>query len=806
VTDIGNAAVVGRWRIPFRRAAGEMPGVRGDANWPIVMTLLALLVVSCGALGPLLRGTSWWWVMVAVAIIVLLMGALLPTLRVPRTMVPLGLLGGLLLTLTLFFGAGTGLLWTVPTPATLGVFSGLVATGVESIVQQSVPAQVTDGILFLLAAGAGLIAVLMHALAVTLRTPALAGVPVLVPLLVPGMIDAGPPNIMALVLTSAVYLGLLRVDVRQRRAAVATTGGGVAARVFVSPGHRRVVPVWGTLSVGAVTLVGALVLGAAVPSVTGIEPRPGVNSLLFGSGVSPMINLGQDLRRPEAGPVLHYTSTAERRSNFTLLTLDSLMGDTWTARIDGVQGGNSDNSVENIDRPHGLSDEIETTHAETSVVIDSVNTRWLPVPARTVKVTGLTGDWYWDTRTRAIATTDTSTLGQKYNVEALEVQPTAAQMRQAGSAFSSELARNLDVPSDMPVIIEERAREVTAGTTSSYDAAVALQNYLNGGTFTYDTEAPVEEGYDGGALDVVGVFLEKKRGYCVHFASAMASMARALEIPSRIALGYLPGVASQDLQQGRGRYNVDSHDLHAWPELYFTDVGWVPFEPTPGRGTVPNYEETAATDAIPGATNDTVPLPLPRDQMDPGSVDVSMSGSASVSTPTTSNVVLQLVAVALGLLLLLLVPAGVRAAQHRARRRRIRSGTLTRRQALETAWGEVCDTALDHGIEVSVTETPRTLRDRLCATMGEEAGAAAVLARLCEAVERARYDRGSDTGGRDEPGMAGEAVLLSRDLAELTRMIHVSAPRSGRWRAVVLPRSLFLMLVLQLNGRSLRNA
>ncbi|TDW31194.1 transglutaminaseTgpA domain-containing protein [Cryobacterium psychrophilum] len=800
MTDAGPAAVAGRGGAPFLRGRGTAYGARKDANWPFVATLLALLLVASGALGPLLRGTSWWWVMSAVAIIVLLLGALLPTLRVARPVLPLWLLGGLLLTLTLFFGAGTALLWIVPTPATARVFSGLVASGVDSIWQQSVPAQVTDGILFLLAAGAGLIAVLMHTLAVTLRTPALAGVPVLVPLLVPGAIVAGPPNVMALVVTSAVYLVLLRVDVRHRRAADANhaVGGGPVARVFVSSSRRRVVPVWGTLSAGAVALVAALVLGLVVPSVTGNDPRSGSNALLFGSGVSPMINLGQDLRRPKAGPVLHYTSTAERQSYFTLLTLDSLVGQTWTARIDGVR---IDNSVENIDRPPGVSEEVETTLAETSVVIDGVNTRWLPVPARTVKVTGLTGVWYWDTRTRAVASADASTIGQTYIAEALELRPTAEQMRQAGSEYSSVLARNLDVPSGMPTIIEDRAREVTAGTTSSYDAAVALQGYLNGSAFTYDTESPVEEGYDGGGLDVVGVFLEKKRGYCVHFASAMASMARSLGIPSRISLGYLPGVKSQDLEQGRGRYDVDSHDLHSWPELYFSGVGWVPFEPTPGRGTVPDYEQAATTDTTTGATNETAPSAAAREPVDPGAVDLQASGATSSPTRQAGTVLGQLASLALGLLLLLLVPAGVRAVQHRARHRRIRSGTLTRQQAVLAAWGELCDTVLDYGITVRVTETPRMLRDRLCAVIGEESAAAVVLARLCEAVERARYDRGSD-----EDGTVDEAVVLSRELGEMARRIHVSVGRGARWRAVLLPRSLILVLWLLLNGRSPRNA
>ncbi|MDH6237523.1 DUF3488 and transglutaminase-like domain-containing protein [Cryobacterium sp. CG_9.6] len=792
-------------RSRFRRHSRAGRPDTAPSDWPLVLTVLALLLVACGALGPLLRGTSWWWVMAVVATVVLAVSVLLPRLRVARSFVPLVMLGVLLLTLTVLFGAGTGLLWIVPTTGTLDIFGGLITSGTDSIVQQSVPAEVTPGILFLLAAGAGLIAMLMFTLAVTLRAPTLAGLPVLVPLLVPGAVEAGPPNVVALVLTSAVYLGLLRVDLRRSRVASAAlpAAGGPAARVFVSAHQRRVVPVWGTLTVGAIAIVGALVLGAALPSGLGDTTRSGSNALLFGSGVSPMINLGQDLRRPEPGPVLHYTSTAEQQSYFTLLTLDSLVGDTWTASIDGAQ---LQNSVERIDGPPGLSEAIETTPAETSVVIDGVNTRWLPVPARTVKVTGLRGDWYWDTRTRAVASSDTSTIGQKYTAEALELAPTAEQMRLASTEYPRALARNLDLPAVIPAIIEQTAREVTAGTTSTYDAAVALQDYLNGSDFTYDTQSPVEEDYDGGGLDVVGVFLERQRGYCVHFASAMASMARTLDIPSRISLGYLPGVKSQDLEQGLGRYDVDSYDLHAWPELYFTDVGWVPFEPTPGRGTVPDYEQAAESDTPTGAPADAAPTVAPRAPVDPGSIDPALPEASATATQQASNLLGQLAGIAFGLLVILLVPAGVRGLVHRARRRRIRSGMLTPQQAVAMAWAELCDTAVDHGIPVSGVDTPRVVTDRLRRLVGEASPASLILARLCELVERTRYDRTPDDGSWNGVGPDIQPSDLSGDVAEACAQIRASVGRVARWRAVLLPRSLFLALWDRLNGRSPRHA
>ena len=114
--------------------------------------------------------------------------------------------------------------------------------------------------------------------------------------------------------------------------------------------------------------------------------------------------------------------------------------------------------------------------------------------------------------------------------------------------------------------------------------------------FTYSLQSPVQGGYDGNGLSVLADFLEQKSGYCIHYASAMAVMARLEGIPSRIAVGYAPGrlTGATVTVAGQGalsEYEVDARDAHAWPELYFQGLGWVPFEPTPSRGVVPGLRQ-----------------------------------------------------------------------------------------------------------------------------------------------------------------------------------------------------------------------
>ena len=60
----------------------------------------------------------------------------------------------------------------------------------------------------------------------------------------------------------------------------------------------------------------------------------------------------------------------------------------------------------------------------------------------------------------------------------------------------------------------------------------------------------------------------------------MAAMLRFLGIPARVAVGFTSG------RQDDGTWVVTDHEAHAWVEVWFAGVGWIPFDPTPGRGTL----------------------------------------------------------------------------------------------------------------------------------------------------------------------------------------------------------------------------
>jgi hypothetical protein len=134
------------------------------------------------------------------------------------------------------------------------------------------------------------------------------------------------------------------------------------------------------------------------------------------------------------------------------------------------------------------------------------------------------------------------------------------------------LDRYVQVPENLPPRVSVLARNLIASASNPYDKALAIETYLR--TLQYTTASnPIPHD-----ADTVDYFLfESGTGYGDYFASAMVVMLRTQGIPARLVLGFGPGVQDTE-KQG---FTVRDKDSHSWPEVYFTDIEWVAFEPTP---------------------------------------------------------------------------------------------------------------------------------------------------------------------------------------------------------------------------------
>lgn len=123
--------------------------------------------------------------------------------------------------------------------------------------------------------------------------------------------------------------------------------------------------------------------------------------------------------------------------------------------------------------------------------------------------------------------------------------------------------------------VSKYVASITEGCKTDYEKLRAIEKHLS--YFTYNSnpgKMPESVNSEKAFLDYF--LLESKQGYCSYFATAFVLLARAEGLPARYVEGFCVPV-------NKDKFMVVKSDMsHAWPEVYFEGVGWIPFEPTPG--------------------------------------------------------------------------------------------------------------------------------------------------------------------------------------------------------------------------------
>lgn len=190
-----------------------------------------------------------------------------------------------------------------------------------------------------------------------------------------------------------------------------------------------------------------------------------------------------------------------------------------------------------------------------------------------------------------------SRLAYQYETRVLRADP--AMLGAVPKLSPEETARwseELQLPDSLPQRVRELGDRLAEGAAGQYETVRRVQAFLRQ-EYAYtklDTEVPPA------GRDFVDYFLfEARQGYCNHFSTAMAILLRTQGIPARWVKGFAPGELT-----GPGQYTVRASDAHAWVEVYFPTVGWVPFEATPPAGMAAAAEvpADAVIASVPGQT------------------------------------------------------------------------------------------------------------------------------------------------------------------------------------------------------------
>jgi transglutaminase-like putative cysteine protease len=159
--------------------------------------------------------------------------------------------------------------------------------------------------------------------------------------------------------------------------------------------------------------------------------------------------------------------------------------------------------------------------------------------------------------------------------------PTPRELQAIGDpSVPTHLAAYVQLEDDRRAELRELALEITASATTRYDKVVAVQDYLLD-NYAYSLDQPLSDRVRSGELDPIeGFLLDTKAGHCEYFATAMALLLREVEVPTRNVNGFY-GAHYNDIG---GFWAVRQADAHSWVEVYFEELGWVTFDPTPPEG------------------------------------------------------------------------------------------------------------------------------------------------------------------------------------------------------------------------------
>jgi transglutaminase-like putative cysteine protease len=761
---------------------------------PPVQASSAAIVLALVAAFPLIESGSWDGV-VGGGIIIAGTVASLSRRRVYQAFAALvTYLALLLIYLNLVFAGPQSLGWIVPTTRSLRHLWLLAGQGMaERSFAPPVPG--FHGIELAIAGGIGLVAVVTDLIAVRLRSPAVAGLPLLVLFSVPvttAAKEAGVGEVVAFCLGMTGFLAMLAADGRERLriwGRLVTVWHGADDEPERGPDTRALAASGRRVGLAAVCLavVAPLLLpGLRAHSLFHKGPPSGVLVSL----PKPLVQMQGQLLRTATLPVLTYRAgkgDAGQYLQVYVLNYDSFSRN-WTlvapgSRSELVSGQRS------LPAAPGLTSGTPAQKIMIRVTLGQISGYGsktfsaLPLPYAPSRLQ-VPGAWRADDATLMVYSTGADLSGLTYSVTSRAADPAPVVLDGEAAAVPPGNQNYLSFASPERAALRKIALRITRKATTPYQQALALQNYfLKPGRFDYSLQTNIKNS-PAGLLDFLTT---DRRGYCQQFAFAMAALARLLGIPSRIAVGYTAGT-----RQSNGTWQVTTADAHAWPELYFAGAGWLRFEPTPGgstgqgTATVPPY----AAQAPPGTpgSSDQIPLPTtPAPAGGPGGTSGIQSklnhditngggGAGSVSAAHRGSApVLPLgLAAAVIVALAAVAPRLVRSV---TRRRRWRTAHDDAALA-HAAWQELRDDLVDLGLDVRASESPRAVASRIGPAQELPEAARAALRRVARAEERARY-----------AAAPLPSETLRGDVTAVRKALSAQTTRTNRWRARLMPAS-----------------
>jgi transglutaminase-like putative cysteine protease len=289
-----------------------------------------------------------------------------------------------------------------------------------------------------------------------------------------------------------------------------------------------------------------------------------------GIRLDPFVSIQAQLEQKEPVDLFEVTSPVAAYSR--LYALDAFDGTTWSSSDPGAEAGIVLGSPAQLPStsPAPLSSE---TLSQTFRVLHDIDDPWVPMAYPPEQVSLPVDELRYDPELGAALLEGGLDEGMVYSVRSRIVAPTPEELDLVRFGSPTQYGRYTFVPAAVDPRVGELARRWAGRSDTPYRQVLAIQDHFRDGSFSYDQT--VEPVADAGAL--LDFLTGGRTGFCQQFATAMAVMVRTLGYPARVAVGYKSPVPDGET------FLVTSKDAHAWVEVYFPGLGWLAFEPTPGR-------------------------------------------------------------------------------------------------------------------------------------------------------------------------------------------------------------------------------
>lgn len=753
---------------PQRPPAGPQPARTSGDNLALIALVAVTLSVGFG-LGRLFTDLRFVPAIVGVALTCHVTAALARQRGMPTAG------AGVLSALT----GGVVLAWTVlpqttvfgiPTLETLRAASRELQLAQTSFPEVVAPTEAVPGFLIAAAIGIGVAAFMGDWAAFRLTAAIESLVPSLTLFLFTSALAPArhrPLATAGFVGTSLVFL--LAHEARQR----VRTSAWFNARPGRGPGALLVTgAVLASVAVIGGLLVGPKLPGAGDKAIIGYRNRGSERSAR--TTISPLVDIRG--RLVDRSGVEVFTVVANAPAYWRLTSLDTFDGEIWS----------SNESYKPVDERlrSDIPSRARTDELLQKFEISSLASIWLPAAFEPVRLEK-GSDVRFNSDSASLITEKETGDGESYEVLSRVPVFTAEQLAAAPAVVPDRVEQYLSLP-PIATRVVQLARQIVAnaGASTPYEKSLALQNYLRGPLYTYDLEA--RQGHDGRALE--RFLFTNRRGYCEQFAGSYAVMARAIGLPTRVAVGFTPGERQGD------RFQVRDEHAHAWPEVFIAGAGWVAFEPTPGRGA-PNAQAYTGVEPQQDTTNDgrgeapggttttAAPAPgagptdttIPQFEQDQqtgnggSAVDEAPSGLRRVLTALSA------ILAAAGIWVLLSLLA------NRVRQRRRQASATTPEARVELAWLRASEALTRIGLPRRPAETSAEYAQRVAATGGLGGTVTSALQRLAQDTAAATFAAGGAVG---EP-VAERAETTAKALAGA---VQETADWRQRLRWLVDPR------------------